>query len=344
MADTPTFSYNRDQTIRRSLRQCGAVFSGETPGAQEISDAADALNAMVAEWQARGIHVWKEKEGTLFLQPSVYNYGLGPTKAASVCQTASLLGGLTANVTLTAGTNIVPLSPGFGLSSDFNADYNSAFGGVAPINVGDNFGVMMSNNQLFWSTVTAYGSGQVTLKNALPYVVNPQANAFDYAQLNSASASACAIYRPLRVLNVRRILWSSLIETMVTPMARLDYRNQPNKSQTGVVTQFYYDPQLGTGQFWAWPNPVDSLNGLNFTYMEPIYDFNTAADYPDFPQEWVNTIVWNLANEIMLEYDVGGERAARIEKRAMETLDLVSGWDREPESYFLGINFDQTMR
>lgn len=347
VADTPTFVYNRDQIARRIARIVGSTAAGEVPGPQEITDISDAVNAMIAGWQATGLHIWKEKEGTLFLQPNQYMYGMGVSAGgmgggfspgfnsgfqtglgyagtSNVCNSLAFFNLQTTNVVIAAGTNVIPLSTT-----------------PAAIAVGDNFGVMMSNNQLFWSFVQSIAGNVVTLVQPLPQTVNGNAQVFDYAPI-VGQTSSCAIYRPLRILNVRRILWSSLIETMVIPMARLDYRNLPNKSNTGEVTQFFYDPQLNVGQFWAWPNPVDSLSGLNFTYMEPLYDFNTAADYPDFPQEWINPIVWNGAMEIMTEYDVGGERAQTIMKRAAETLDLVSGWDREPESYFLGVNFDQT--
>lgn len=347
MADTPTFAYNRDQIIRRALRLVGSVTAGEVPGAQEVADASEALNGMISGWQASGIHVWKEKEATLFLQPNQYMYGMGVSAGglgggfspgfnigfqtglgfagtSNVCNSLAFFNLQTTNVVIAAGTNVIPLTTT-----------------PAAIAVGDNFGVMMSNNQLFWSFIQSIAGNLVTIVQPLPQTVNGNAQVFDYAPLN-ASSSSCAIYRPLRVLNVRRILWSSLIETMVIPMARLDYRNLPNKNNTGEVTQYFYDPQLTNGQFWAWPNPVDSLSGLNFTYMEPIYDFNTAADYPDFPQEWIRALGWNLAEEIKLEYDVGGERAQTIAQKAAESLDLVSGWDREPESFFIGVNFDQT--
>ena len=333
MTTSPNFAYNRNQICFRSLRQVGAIAQGETPGAQELSDTVDALNAMVAGWQASGLHLWKEKEGTLFLQPMQYNYGLGGagasggTTIAYVTPTPNLIMLTTTSATLAAGTTAFPV-----LSS-------------AGVNIGDNFGIMQSNNQLFWGVVSAVATGQVTVSGAgTTQVVNPSANAFDFPQLVTGTPASCAIYRPLRVLNVRRILWSSLIETMVTSMSRLDYRNQPDKTTTGVVTQFFYDPQEITGQFWAWPNPQDSRNGLNFTYMEPIYDFNTAADYPDFPQEWINALVWNLSDEIGIEYDIPDNRAARIAQKAAQSLDLVMGFDREPESFFLGVNFDQTRR
>lgn len=355
VADTPTFAYNRDQIIRRALRQCGAIAAGETPGAQEVTDAGDALNALVASWQASGLHIWKEKEATLFLQPGVYQYSLGSNNTTNVAPAKNVVNITLGSSSIAAGATVVVVSSWDGpyyqpannyssTFSDFNADFNSDFGGTVPLSVGDSFGVMMANNQLFWTTVAAASGFQITLSDPLPGPVNGSAQAFTYPNLVAGTSASCAIYRPLRVLNVRRILWSSLIETMTTPLSRIDYRNMPNKTTPGIVTQYYYDPQLTSGQFWAWPCPQDSLNGLNFTYMEPIFDFNTAADYPDFPQEWVNALVWNLANEIGIEYDLGGERAARIEKRAMESLDLVSGWDREPESFYLGVNWDQMAR
>lgn len=356
MADTPTFVYNRDQIIGRTGRIVGAFAAGETPGPQAVQDMSDALNAMVAEWQTIGIHVWKEKEATLFLQPNQYYYTMGGGGVANVCQTKNMLILATANVQLPARVTTIPIAASgnfFNASvvstqpGDFNLDFDTDFSmpsqQVYPA-VGDNFGVMMANNQLFWSTVTAITSTSVTIANPTTQPINGDSVAFDYPQLSASSPSPCAIYRPLRVLNVRRILWSSLIETQVTPYARLDYRNQPNKTQTGIVTQSYYDPQIPMGQFWAWPNPQDSLNGLNFTYMDPIFDFNSAADYPDFPQEWINAIVWNLAEEIKLEYDVAGERSARILERAAQTLDRVTGWDREPESFYLGVNMDNVSR
>ena len=316
MTTSPTFTYSRDQIIRRSLRQCGAIAAGDTPGAQEVSDASDALNAMVAEWQASGLHLWKEKEATLFLQPSQYNYGL-PASTSHVCATP-LLNQTTTTFGYAAGVSSIQVGSASGFGD------------------GDAIGIMLASNALFWTTVTGVG-GAIGLASPLPSAVNAGAVVFDYPQ-------SAVIYRPLRVLNVRRILWSSMIETMVTPMSRLDYRNQPDKTQTGVVTQYFYDPQLGIGQFWAWPNPLDSTNGLRFTYMEPIYDFNTAADYPDFPQEWINCLVWNLSQEIGIEYDIPAARWAMIVKRAEETKDVVSGFDREPESFYLGVNFDQTSR
>lgn len=316
MTTSPDFTYNRDQIIRRALRLLGAIQTGETPGAQENQDAVDALNALVSEWQATGLHLWKESEGVLFLQPNQIKYGLGGITTDQSAITSTIHESLT-TLALTAGTTAIPL------------------GSVSGILNGDNFGVMLSNNVLFWSTVSSVVGSTVNIASPLPLAVNANAQTFDYTT---------KIIRPLRIIDARRNYIPSKIETPLVLMSRLDYRELPNKANTGVVTQLFYDPQLSTGFTWVWPSPTDSLSKINFTWMEPIFNFNTAADQPDFPVEWFNCLVWNLAKELMLEYDMPPQRAQMIQIRAKETFDLVSGFDREPESYFFGINFDQSSR
>jgi hypothetical protein len=316
MTTSADFTYNRDQIIRRALRQVGAIQSGETPGAQENQDCVDALNALVSEWQATGLHLWKESEATLFLQPNQIQYGLGgnSTDQASISgSVAESLSTSAANI----GATAIPIAS------------------VAGIAVGSNFGVMMSNNILFWSTVASIVGLTVNIANALPVAVNANAQIFCYAT---------RIIRPLRIVDARRYYIPSKIITPLVLMSRLDYRDLPNKANTGIVTQLFYDPQLSTGYSWVWPAPVDSTSAVKFTWMEPIFNFNTAADQPDFPVEWFNCLVWNLAKEVMIEYDVPTQRAQMIQIRAKETFDLVSGFDREPESYFFGVNFDQSTR
>lgn len=316
MTTSPDFTYNRDQVIRRALRLVGAIQSGETPGAQENQDAVDALNALVSEWQASGLHLWKESEGVLFLQPNQIKYGLGGSTTDQSAITSTINTSATTSA-LIAGVTAIPIAS------------------VANIANGDNFGVMLSTNVLFWSTVSSVVGSTVNIAAGLPAAVNSGAQTYDYTT---------RIIRPLRIIDARRYYIPSNIETPMILMARLDYRELPNKQNTGVVTQLFYDPQLSTGYVWVWPSPPDSLSKINFTWMEPIFNFNTAADQPDFPVEWFNCLVWNLAKEVMLEYDVPVQRAQMIQVRSKETFDLVSGFDREPESYFFGVNFDQSAR
>jgi hypothetical protein len=316
MTTSADFTYNRDQIIRRALRLVGAIQSGETPGAQENQDCVDALNALVSEWQATGLHLWKESEGVLFLQPNQIQYGLGGSATDQAAITSTINASVT-TAALTVGTTAIPVASTSGIV------------------IGDHFGVLLSTNVLFWSTVSSIVGLTVNIASGVTAAVNSGAQTYDYTT---------RIIRPLRIIDARRYYIPSGIETPLILLSRLDYRELPNKQDTGVVTQLFYDPQLSTGYGWVWPAPPDSLSRINFTWMEPIFNFNTAADQPDFPVEWFNCLVWNLAKEIMLEYDVPPQRASMIQIRSKETFDLVSGFDREPESLFFGVNFDQSTR
>ncbi len=311
-----TYNPGRDAMIRRSLRILGAIQSGETPGAQEISDASDALNAWVKEQEASGLHLWAEVEGVAFMQPNQFNYGLGGSTDHVVLATE--LGSTTLSAAAAQGATSIAVS---------------SVGGMA---IGGQIGILLANNSntLFWTTIDAIPS-TVTLTDALP--VAAAAGSLIYFYVTN-------IDRPLRIVDGRRFQLSSNIDTPMIMMSRVDYREQPNKTNTGVMTQYFYDPQLVTGQLWIWPAPSDSTNAFKFTWMRSLQDFVTATNTADFPQEWVNTIVWNLAVELIPEYDVPPARQEFIVKRALASLELAQTWDKEPESIYFGVNFDQTTR
>lgn len=317
------FSPNRNQIITRALRQCNAIQSGDVGGAQEISDASDALNALVAQWQATGLHLWAEMEAILFLQPGQISYGLGGSTTDNCCQDNSSANPTewvqaTTTAAVNSGATVIPVSTTTGIA------------------VGNNFGVTNINNGISWGVVQSISAGvSVTLTSGLPIAANSGAYCFAYAS---------RIMRPLRILGMRRFYIQSALETPMTAFSRLDYRDMPNKSSQGTVTNFFYDEQLNTGVVWIWPAPPDSLSACKFTFMRPLYDFTSAADLPDFPQEWVNALTWNLALELAPEYGVGPNRYSYIEKMAAKTLDVVQGFDREPESLAFGLSFDGPMQ
>src|SRR5437868_357514 len=74
---TTIFSRNRDQLIASALRKINAFESGETPDSAAVTEASDALNAMVKHWQGSGIHIWRTQECILFPVINQVRYTLG---------------------------------------------------------------------------------------------------------------------------------------------------------------------------------------------------------------------------------------------------------------------------
>lgn len=313
------FSLNRDQIIGSAFRKVGAFASGETPDAQSVSDASIALNALVKHWETSGLHLWTEAEGTLFLQPDQFSYGLG----GGSTDHASLASGVT-KTTLSAnainGAGTLTLTSVTGFTDDYYV------------------GVVLDDGSLFWTFQSGAAAGSVITLDA---VLTDSA-----ASGNLVFTYSTQIERPLRVVAARKVAWNataaSQIETPMNPMlARLDYRALPNKAATGTPTQIFYDPQLGTGVANIWPCPSNSLVGVNFTFYRTVQDFDIAADTSDLPVEWLRTLIWNLALDIAVEYDCPPQRYKMIEERAAQSLDEVRGWDREPESVLVGVAIDQ---
>lgn len=313
---TATFNFNRNQIITTALRKIGAIASGETPDAQTIQDGSDQLNMLVKALNATGLHIWTETEATLFLQPGQSSYTLGDS--TDNC----------ADTTYTATT----LSASGGLNAT-TISVTSATGFAASYYVG----VVLDSGSIFWTTESGAPSGTtITLASGLTGTA---------ASGNAVYVYQTDIIRPLRVVSARRYQLSSGIDTQMIQMSRIDYRNQPNKSATGVPTQFFYDPRGGAntqGAFYVWPAPVDVTSAIKFTWWRPVQDFTSAANIPDLPQEWLDALVWNLALKLAPEYDCTANRYAMIKDHAVSSLDNVMGFDREPESYLFGA--DLSMR
>lgn len=312
-------SYNPavSKIIRGALLKCGAIAAGEQPSSDMTQDALDALNPMVKEWMGIGIHLWTTEEAILFLQPAQSRYVLKTGSTDHCCDAYSYVAP-TLTVTAVAGATSLTVSSITSIADD------------------DVFGVVLDSGTTFWTAVNGAPSGStVVIDDALPSQATALAQCFDYA-------TSAAIVRPLRVPAARRLQWNGSILTPMIRMSRSDYMDLPNPTDPGTPTQFYYSPQLAEGWFYIWQVTTNSASAVRFTYQRPIDDFSTLANTADFPQEWISTLIFNLAVEIAPEYGVPPAVFAQVKALADQKLQRMEGWDREPESVFFGVNTDQT--
>ena len=61
---TTTWSLNRDQVINSALRKLAVLSGGSTPESFQVTDAAQALNAMIKTFQTAGMPLWAIKSYT----------------------------------------------------------------------------------------------------------------------------------------------------------------------------------------------------------------------------------------------------------------------------------------
>lgn len=307
MTTSGTVTFNPAITfiITSLYRKIGAIAEDEIPTAGMFNDALFSINAMAKGWMATGIHVWATDEMILFFQQNQYQYSIGPGSSDNFCQ-ANSYNMTQVNQSVAAGATNIPLVSVTGMVN------------------GQFYGQVLDNGAAFWTTIASINlsTNTVTIAAPLPYSASAQNFSFSYTT---------KLTRPLLIPEARLLTYSGFQKTPMTVLSRKRYMDLPQPQNPGTPTQFFYTPQLVAGQLYAWPCPANAGWGFLGTYRRAIQDFNTVANTADFPQEWINALLWNGALEMAPEYDVPPPRYQMLQQRAGYWLDLAQNYDRETE-------------
>lgn len=110
------------------------------------------------------------------------------------------------------------------------------------------------------------------------------------------------------------------------------------KTQPGTPLHVHYQPTAYAGSIYLWPLPDSywTTNGtVIFTFQRPIQDFDTSTDEPDFPIEWAEALIYNLAVRIAPNYGLPPNDRDRLKAEARDALELAKFFDIEEGSLFL---------
>ncbi len=303
-----SFTTTRDQIIRSAALEVSAIGLGVTMSAEMLQDFALTMNAMIKHWQGKGLKIWSVREGTLFPAAGQTRYSAGA--------------GATDHITDT----YVPTY----LSADAAAgDVLLRVDATTSVTVGDHLGVIMDTGYMHWTTVVSKLVSSVTVADALTVRASEGSAVFTYTN---------RIPKPIRVVDARRHTIISDISSPVEILSHQEYRALPNKASTGSISHIQYDPQRLVGYFNIWSVPATLTELLKFTWWAPLEIFSTGGNNPDFPEEWINCLKWNLAKEMMGRYPVNPQRRADIRDNAAATLIDMEGFSREDTSIFLQPN------
>lgn len=298
------FDLTRNEIIGDALVHCGAIEAGEAGSAVDVQFAARQLNRMVKEWQADGIHLWKRKECHLFQQLSQARYQLGGASGEHFAFVEdSVRTALAAAMTAGAGT----------------IDVDSVTG----LAIGDAIGVVLDDKSIEWDTIAGIADPTVTLTGTI--------DNDDAASGNAVFAYTTKLERPLRVIAVQRTNTSD-IDTPISMISHHEYQELPNKTNTGLTNEAYYQPELSAGYLYTWPEAETAADRLRLTATFDIEDYDASSNTSDLPQEWLNCLTWNLADQLVPSYGTPERTARRIERNALVSRSAALGFDREPEA------------
>jgi len=310
------FNLNRDEIIEGAARKIQAIRAGASMSDKMRADFAQALNAMVKRWMSSGIHVWKVTEATLFPAINTAEYALS-NAVTSAHATESFVDTQMATAAASGAST---------LTVDDDAGFANA----------DNIGITLDDGTMQWTTINGVPAANViTLTDNTTDTVAVDNRIYGYTN---------KIVRPLKITDARRHDPVNVIDTPLTIISRFEYQWQPEKLSTGEINQFYYDPQLGTGKLFLWQVITAVGDLVKFTWHKPIEDFDSAGDNPDLPQEWIDTLIFNLAVVMAPEFEVPRnvmEGEYGVGAQADKYLDQLTGYDREHEGVSFGMDFDR---
>jgi hypothetical protein len=86
-----------------------------------------------------------------------------------------------------------------------------------------------------------------------------------------------------------------------------------------------------------WPLPTStevSAYTLQLTYQRPFEGFTAAGETTDFPQEWQNALIYNLAAELAPEYGVPLEDRKMLHGMAEKHLNTALQAGVEEASFY----------
>lgn len=150
----------------------------------------------------------------------------------------------------------------------------------------------------------------VLVASQATYTLSPQPLALTSARIRNTDN----IDRPIRIDN------------------RTQFMNISNKTSTGQINRIFYDKQLATNTLYVWPAPEDTTDTLQISYLRTIEDFDVSGDNPDFPTEWLDALVYNLAVRLAPAFGVSlqSKKAnSDILMTAQSSLLEMQLWDTE---------------
>jgi hypothetical protein len=307
MATNTDYNQTGLQLVTDALMLIGRLGEGETPTTNAISFALGILNKLIKHWEALGIHLWTESEGTVFLTQGQAKYTLSST-GDHACDDSTLV-----ETTLS--------SSGSGTSLSVTTSVG--------MTIGDNIGVVLDNNTLFWTTIaTVPDTTSVTLVGPLTSSATSGNCVFSYTT---------TLDRPLDIFGAR-VRNNSSFDRMLMIYGRTEFMQIPNKVNQAPATVIYYSPQKTKGLLYVWPAPDSTVsNRIKISYLRAIQDLDAEGDNVDLPTEWLHALTYNLARMLAPSYGVNLARndvndILAIAGQALEELKL---WDSERSSVFI---------
>lgn len=311
VSTNPEFVSTRSDLIRDAFALLNIYGASESIDANDYELANRFLNRMVKTWMSQGYHLWLKQTAFLFTRKdqSLYKISSNSSDNITLNYNETLL---TENAAAAANTIKV--------------------NDISNIELNDNIGIILDNNDIFWTRVAALSlppNNSVILVDDLTSIAREGSKVYNYSS---------KLENPLNIYSAVRN--DNNIDTPMNSLSYEEYFQLPNKTApTSTPVSYNYDRQLEEAIIRLWTTPNRTII-IKFTLSRKTYNFDINSNEPDFPMEWHEAIVYNLAIRIAPSFgknkDEGFQMLATM---ASQFLQNALSFDNEGGSLYFRPDF-----
>ena len=305
---TTDFKSTADELIQDAYLQLNVFGLNESIPDENTNISLRILNRMFKSMQQFSEHLWVKQTVTMFPQKDQSEYTFGSDNITSDDYLNSTLDGDYA-----AGVGTIVINDAISASAD------------------DYIGVVLDDNSFYWDQINTIISKTITFKNGtLPSAASDGNIIYTYTN---------KLENPWNVYKLNRFE-SGTNEIPMNKLSNRGYFELPNKSSTSRPVSYEYDRQRDNAIIRLWPTPAQVDFLIKILIGRRIKDIDLTVNNIDFPQEWEEAIVLNLAVRLArIHQKNGGPKFAELRMSAEEALELALDFDNESTSLFFAPDY-----
>lgn len=277
---------------------------GEGVSSDDYDRAIRALNLVMREMQAQGLHITSYRAGYIFLEEGKVEY---VPENASDSKATNKYYCTTTTAAVTAPTTTVPVTDASNMTE------------------GDQFGVLRDDSTIFWTTIdtittTTSPAADITIADAFVGSADSGTTVINY------TSGIEPIARVLKTL--RRDNFTT--DVPISLLARDEYEHLPFKETTeGLPSQAYYWRSERRGTMFVWPPPANDTYIMRLWYEARIDDLKDPTDRLDLDRAYLPAIVHTLALRLCQRFGISTEIYQRVKVEQQEIMNNVLSYDDE---------------
>ncbi len=296
-----TFTLSASEIIQEALDTVGVGTDGEGIAPEDYARSLRALNLVLRELQAQGLHISSYKTGFMFMTEDEEDYVVEDQKATNEYWQTTLSADATSpttSITVTDSTNM---------------------------NLNDTIGILKNDSTIFWSTIST-----------ITPTVAPAATVVIADSLDGDADSGCTVVNYTTAIEpiarVLKVLRHENFDTdaPISLLSRSEYEDLPYKTgNSGTPSLAYFDRQRPKGKLFVWPPPDSEKHVMRLWYEARIDDLKTPEDALDMDRAYLPAVVYTLAIRLCDRFGISNEVYQRVKVAQQEIMANVLSYDDE---------------